>query len=70
MRDEYDFSNAVRNPYIKHEKKQVTLRLDEGVVEYFKSMAADNGMPYQVLINLYLCDCVEQGRKLDLKWGA
>lgn len=27
MRKEYDFSKSVRNPYEKHLKKQVTLRL-------------------------------------------
>ena len=27
MRKEYDFSKSVKNPYAKHLKKQVTLRL-------------------------------------------
>ena len=28
MRDEYDFSQAVRNPYAKKLKKQITTELD------------------------------------------
>ena len=29
MRDEYDFSNAKRNPYAKKLKKQITINIDE-----------------------------------------
>ncbi|MCW4629987.1 MULTISPECIES: BrnA antitoxin family protein [Marinomonas] len=54
MRDHYDFSNSVKNPYAKKLKKQVTIRLDEDTVEYFKALADDKGIPYQSLINLYL----------------
>ena len=32
MREQYDFSNSVANPYIKKTKKQITIRLDEDVV--------------------------------------
>jgi len=28
MRKNYDFSNAIRNPYAKRLKKQLTIRLD------------------------------------------
>ena len=54
MRKEYDFSKSVRNPYAKHLKKQVTLRLGTDVIEYFKALAGETGIPYQSLINLYL----------------
>ena len=37
MKKEYDFSNAVKNPYIKKLKKSVTIRLDDDVIFYFKS---------------------------------
>ena len=56
------------NPYAKRLKKQVTLRIGEDVIEYFKKEAAENGIPYQSLINLYLRDCVASERKLRLKW--
>lgn len=68
MRKEYDFSKAKKNPYAKHLKKQVTIRLDEGTIKYFKELAADTGIPYQTLINLYLRDCAASGRKLSMQW--
>ena len=39
MRKEYDFSGSKPNPYTKKLKKQVTIRLDEDALEYFKSLA-------------------------------
>ena len=69
MRDNYDFSNSVKNPYSKKLKKQVTIRLDEDTIEYFKGMAEDKGIPYQSLINLYLRDCAEKHKELKVKWA-
>ena len=68
MRDNYDFSNSVKNPYAKKLKKQVTIRLDEDTVEYFKGLAEDKGIPYQSLINLYLRDCAQSHRDLKMQW--
>ncbi len=68
MRDSYDFSNSVKNPYAKHLKKQVTIRLDEDTIAYFKQMAEDKGIPYQSLINLFLRDCAANHRQLETKW--
>lgn len=68
MRDEYDFSNARKNPYAAQLKKSVTIRLDEDSIAYFKDMSEETGIPYQSLINLYLRDCASSGRKLDLAW--
>lgn len=68
MRAEYDFSKAVKNPYAAQLKKQITIRLDEESINYFKSVSADVGIPYQSLINLYLRDCAASHRKLNLKW--
>jgi uncharacterized protein (DUF4415 family) len=59
---------ARKNPYLKHLKQPVTIRLDRDTVDYFKAMADASGLPYQSLINLYLRDCAAQGRKLSLKW--
>ena len=70
MRKEYDFSKSVKNPYAKHLKKQVTLRLGRDVIDYFKKLADDTGIPYQNLINLYLQDCVRSGKKPKLKWAS
>jgi uncharacterized protein (DUF4415 family) len=68
MRDEYDFSQSVQNPYLRKLKKQVTIRLEEDIVDYFKGLAEESGIPYQSLINLYLRDCVNSKRKLALEW--
>ena len=70
MRKEYDFSKSVKNPYAKHLKKQVTLRLNIDVIDYFKKLAEETGVPYQNLINLYLQDCAQSQKKLRLKWAS
>ena len=70
MRKEYDFTDSVRNPYTKHFRKQVTLRLGADVIAYFKALAEETGVPYQNLINLYLSDCAHSGKKLALKWAS
>jgi uncharacterized protein (DUF4415 family) len=57
------------NPYAKRLKKQVTIRMSPDVVEYFKGLAEDTGIPYQSLINLYLRDCAASHRKLNLQWA-
>jgi predicted DNA binding CopG/RHH family protein len=38
-----------KNPYASKLKKPVTMRLGEDVINYFKSMAEDSGIPYQSL---------------------
>ena len=68
MREEYDFSNVKKNPYASQLKKQITIRLDEEAINYFKSVSEEVGIPYQSLINLYLRDCAASHRKLDLSW--
>jgi predicted DNA binding CopG/RHH family protein len=68
MKTECDFSKGKRNPYTKRLKKAVTIRLEPDIIEYFKSMSAETGIPYQNLINLYLYDCAKAGRKLSLTW--
>jgi uncharacterized protein (DUF4415 family) len=68
MKDDYDFSQSVKNPYAKKLKKQVTIRLEEEIVEYFKGLAEETGVSYQSLINLYLQDCVKAQRKPSLEW--
>ncbi|MEI6674816.1 MAG: BrnA antitoxin family protein [Verrucomicrobiota bacterium] len=68
MRTEYDFTKAKRNPYAKRLKKAVTIRLEPDIIDYFKSMSGDVGIPYQSLINMYLLDCAQAGRRLSLAW--
>ena len=68
MRAEYDFTKAIKNPYVRRDKKPVTIRLEKDVIEYFKKMSAETGIPYQNLINLYLRDCAQHRRQLVMLW--
>jgi len=68
MRKQYDFSKSRKNPYAKQLKRQVTMRLDTMAVDYFKQMAAELGMPYQNLINLFLRECALQKRRPSIQW--
>jgi len=70
MKQEYNLSKMKRrkNPFAKQLKKQVTIRMGLDVIEYFKNMAEETGIPYQNLINLYLRDCMASQRKLSFKW--
>ena len=71
MKSHYDFSKMKgrKNPYIKYLKQPVTMNLDRDAVEYFKSLAEEFGIPYQILINLYLRDCADKARKLNIEWN-
>jgi len=71
-RKEYDFSKMEgrKNPYVKQLKKQVTLRLGTDVIEFFKEMSIETGIPYQNLINMYLRDCAQSHRKLSINWSS
>jgi predicted DNA binding CopG/RHH family protein len=68
MRDEYDFSKAKKNPYVKKLKERTTIRLDKTAKDYFQKLANKNGIPYQSLINFYLMDCAEKKLDLTIKW--
>lgn len=70
MRARYDFSQSVRNPYLRKPKRQVTIRLDADTIEYFKGLAAQSGIPYQNLINLYLRDCAAEKKRLKIDWAS
>jgi len=69
MRKEYDFSNGIKNPYIKKLKRQITIRIDEESINYFQGLSRTVGIPYQNLINMYLKDCAKSKKKLEFKWG-
>lgn len=73
MRDEYDIKslNPRKNPYaarLKQQKQQITININNDVVDYFKEMAASSGIPYQTLINLYLSDCMINNRQPNISW--
>jgi uncharacterized protein (DUF4415 family) len=68
MRKHYDFSKAKRNPYARRLKQQLTIRLDQDTIQYFKNLSGETGIPYQSLINLYLRECASSRKKLSLSW--
>ena len=67
MREEYDIKslNPRRNPYAGKAKQQVTMNMNTSTVDYFITMSSETGIPYQILINLYLDECVKQKRKIQ-----
>ena len=67
---ELRFLRRQKNPYAGRMKKQVTIRLEEATIAYFKNLADEVGVPYQTLINLYLRDCAATGRRLALEWKS
>ena len=70
MRKEYDIEklNPRRNPYAKRLKSKVTINLSDMAIMYFKEQSGVTGIPYQTLIDLYLMDCAQNKRKLQLSW--
>ncbi len=68
MKEEYDFSNAKKNPYAKKLKKQITINIDTDTIEYFKKQSDISGIPYQTLINLYLTACAVNNKQLQISW--
>lgn len=71
MRDEYDIENLNPrpNPYAARLKKQITINIDISTIDFFKEQAAETGIPYQTLINLYLADCVKHNKKPTVSWS-
>lgn len=71
MKKQYDFSKTKsrKNPYVSKLKRPVTIRLGDDVIDYFKELAEETGVPYQSLINLYLRDCMANNRKPDMTWN-
>ena len=68
LEKEFNFDKAIKNPYAKELKKQMTIKVSQSVIDYFKAEALRTGIPYQTLINLYLNDCVKNHRKIDIGW--
>jgi len=69
MRKEYDFSTSRKNRYSKALKKQITIRIEEDTIEYFKRLSAESGIPYQNLINLFLRECAQSRKRPQFTWA-
>jgi predicted DNA binding CopG/RHH family protein len=68
MKKSYDFSKGKKNPYARRLKRQITIRLDEPTIDYFKELAAETEIPYQTLINLFLRDCAATKKRPAIRW--
>jgi predicted DNA binding CopG/RHH family protein len=68
MKKEYDFSDSIKNPYIKKLKKQISIRIEKETVEYFKKLASEIDIPYQNLMNMYLRECAQNNFKPNIHW--
>jgi len=70
MKKEYDFSKLKgrRNPHARKLKKQITIRMGVDIIDYFKELASETGIPYQNLINMYLRSCVVEKKRPVLDW--
>lgn len=70
MRDEYNIEelNPRKNPYVRKNKQQITINIDSEAIDFFRNMATKSGIPYQTLINLYLKDCAENNRMINISW--
>jgi hypothetical protein len=70
MREEYDIKNLNprKNPYSKRLKKQITININVDTIDYFVKQSEQTGIPYQTLINLYLSDCADNKKELEILW--
>jgi len=70
MKAEYDLKKMKRrkNPYASRLRRQITIRLGVDIIDYFKGLSQETGLPYQNLINLYLRECVISQKKPKLVW--
>jgi len=72
VKKEHDLSKLAwkRTPYTKRREKSVTIRLDEDLIQYFKKLSKEVGIPYQRLTNMYLRECAESRRKAVIHWAS
>ena len=70
MKEEYDIKNLNprKNPYSKRLKKQITININVDTIDYFVKQSEQTGIFYQTLINLYLSDCADNKKELEILW--
>lgn len=66
MRKEYDFSEAVPNPYFESLSKEITFRQDLRSLAYFEELGKPYGLPAEEMIRMYLRHIAGTGYKADL----
>ncbi|HEY6906969.1 MAG TPA: BrnA antitoxin family protein [Ignavibacteriaceae bacterium] len=68
MKKKYDFSKSTRNPYTKKLKRQISIRIENDTIDYFKKLSSEVDIPYQNLMNMYLRECAETNKKPNIHW--
>ena len=68
MKKEYNFDSSIKIPYAKKLKRQITIRIENDTIEYFKKLADEIDIPYQNLINFFLRDCAKNKLKPSVSW--
>ncbi|MCL2518122.1 MAG: antitoxin [Oscillospiraceae bacterium] len=56
MKEEYDFSKGVKNPYYAKLHKEMTISVDSYLIERLEKIAAENGVSVQRVVNRILYD--------------
>ena len=69
MREEYDFSQGIKNPYTGQQKTCVTITVDRETMDYFRRLSAETGIPCRTLMGSYLTDCAARRRPVP-SWTA
>lgn len=64
--EEYDFSNAIPNPYFERLSTELTFRLDNTTLAYFKKLADQYGWDAERMISVYLRHIAGISLKFDL----
>ncbi len=60
MKKEYDFSKGIRGRFYEPQKKSTTISFDDDIILYFKKLAGEKKVDYQVLMNLALRDYIHK----------
>lgn len=68
MKKKYDFSKSTRNPYTKKLKRQISIRIENDTIDYFKKLSSEVDIPYQNLMNMYLKECAETNKRPNIHW--
>lgn len=70
MRKEYDFNRLTpaEPKYLRRLRKSVTIRVDETVIGYFKTLSSKTGLTYQGLMNFVLRDYASKGLSPSANW--
>jgi predicted DNA binding CopG/RHH family protein len=58
--EQYTFKNPIRGRFYKPKKVPTTMRFDDDILIYFKKIASEKKIPYQMLVNMVLREFQEK----------